>query len=256
MEEVISVYFTPLFDQDSNVMRDHFLRNGFTNIQRISCFPNYCRVEFSSLEEAKSFISFYDGNTIKGYKCSCSLSKSRKPMDKPPRPPRDDYPSSRRDYNDRPRESSYDNRDYRRDDDSSRYSESRDWDQSYDRRSPDYGRDSYDRRPSDHRDKYHSSSRESTKTVIVRGIDKLHTLTERDLFNEFIKVDCFIRQVEVRGPVAYISFDTYGDARIAVNKMNNANIKGCHIRVDYTEDIPLNLPRIGIPLIAVEDKRI
>ncbi|EAX95439.1 hypothetical protein TVAG_243270 [Trichomonas vaginalis G3] len=251
MEESYSVYLCPLFDKDVNVMRDHFSQHGFTDFQKFTCYPSFGFVDFKTYEQAKNFIAVYNGMTINGLKISASFSKSRKPSDKPPRPSRDEtYSPPRREYRDSGRDSGYDNRDYRRDSEESRYNDRRDWDSSYDRRSPDYGRDSYDRR-GDHRDKYYSNR--ETKTVTVRGNPL--TLSERDLFNEFSKIDCFIRQVEIRGPVAYIAFDSYGDSRAAVNKMDNVTIKGCHIRVDYTDDIPLNLPKMGIPLIALEEKR-
>ena len=94
--------------------------------------------------------------------------------------------------------------------------------------------------------------RDSSKTVVVTGNPL--TLTERDVFDEFARIQCFVRQVEKRGSVIFVQFDLPDDADKGIRKLNGEVINGCRIHVELVEDKPLNLPVLKIPLVIMEDK--
>lgn len=91
-----------------------------------------------------------------------------------------------------------------------------------------------------------------SKTISVRGIPE-NLLTERKLFNEFYSTG-FIRQVEVKDGVGYILFDTENDAARAIDTMDRHKVDMFTVYLDSVEDRPMNLPRLGIPLIVQEQK--
>lgn len=243
------VWFSPLPGEDTDEMRQYFEEDGFNDYTNLEIFDDGLKIVFKTPERAKEFIDFYDGKDLKGYAITATLGKPQH-SNIPSRRSRDsmslsrDYRDPRSDYRDGPDRRDYDDRNYR---------EPRGMRDSFrDSHSPRYSRDSdyYDRRPSDN---YRSSDRSrKTKTVVVSGTPL--TLTERDVFDAFARIQCFVRQVEKRGSVIYVQFDTIDDADKGIRKLHGDVISGCRIYIEFVEDKPLNLPVLKIPLVIMEDK--
>jgi RNA recognition motif-containing protein len=100
--------------------------------------------------------------------------------------------------------------------------------------------------------RYDNRRHSSTKTIAIHGYP-YDLLTERRIFNDFYSTG-FIRQVEVKGGVGYIAFDNEDDANRAYNEKNGMRIDNVRITIENVEDRPMNLPKIGIPLVIQEQK--
>ena len=101
--------------------------------------------------------------------------------------------------------------------------------------------------------RFDSRRRYMTKTIAIRGYP-YDLLTERRLFNDFYSSG-FIRQVEVKEGIGYIAFDTEEDASNAIYEKNGMRIEnGIRISIESVEDRPMNLPKLGVPLVIQEVK--
>ena len=111
-------------------------------------------------------------------------------------------------------------------------------------------RDRYDSpddcyRPRQH--DYNTSIR--SKTIMVTGYPR-HLFTERQLFKDFYKVG-FVRQVQIINVAGYIQFDTEEDAIKAIREKERRD-RNYSMRIEMVDDIPLNLPKLGIRVIIPE----
>ena len=111
-------------------------------------------------------------------------------------------------------------------------------------------RDNFAPRNDDRR--YENRRRLSTKTIAIRGYP-FDLLNDRRLFNDFYSTG-FIRQVEVKDGVGYIAFDSEEDASRAYAEKNGTRVDNVRITIESVEDRPMNLPKLGIPLVIQEQK--
>ena len=107
-------------------------------------------------------------------------------------------------------------------------------------------------RPDDRR--FEPRRRYVTKTIAIKGYP-YDLLTERRLFNDFYPTG-FIRQVEVKDGIGYIAFDTEDDANNAMYEKHGRWMENGLFRlsIEFVEDRPMNLPKLGIPLV-IQDGR-
>jgi len=92
----------------------------------------------------------------------------------------------------------------------------------------------------------------NSRTISITGVD-FAEITERDLF-ELCRTKGFVRQVEIRNRIGLIQFETQEDAENAVRVLHCLKYGNYVLNVEKVPDLPLNLPKVSIPLTIMDEK--